>query len=67
MIFIAVYCLITGRLLEFDATCEADLLDVTKDDKFDQISVASAASSLSPKFCTVVYDYHVRLRLSTVV
>jgi len=61
MVFITAYHLITGRLLEFDGTCDAELLDITKDDRFDQISVASAASSLSPKFCTVVYDYQVRL------
>ena len=65
VIFMTTYCSISGRLLEIDAVNEPELLDINKDDRFDQLSMASATSSLSPKFCTAVYDY--RVCLCTVV
>jgi len=54
------YCyLISGKFLEPDMISEPELLDINKDDRFDQLSMASAASSLSPKFCIALYDYQV--------
>ena len=48
-----------GRIFEIDAANESELLDINKDDRFDQLSMASATSSLYPKFCTAIYDYRV--------
>ena len=57
------YCSISGRLMEFDTSSEPELLDINKDDRSDQISMASATSSLYPKYCTAVYDYKVCSKL----
>ena len=48
-----------GKLLESDAVLDPELLDIAKDDRFDQWSMASVTSSLSPKFCVALYDYKV--------
>ena len=58
--------LISGRLLEFDTISEPELLDINKDDRFDQLSMASVASSLSPKFCIALYDYQVLICVHTI-
>ena len=49
--------------MEFDTASELELLDINKDDRSDQLSMASATSSLYPKYCTAVYDYKVRSKL----
>jgi len=48
-----------GKLLESDTVLDPELLDIAKDDRFDQWSMASVTSSLSPKFCVALYDYKV--------
>ncbi|XP_065886224.1 F-BAR and double SH3 domains protein 2-like isoform X3 [Dysidea avara] len=49
-----------SKLLESDASLDPELLDISKDDRFDQLSMASVTSSLSPKFCVALYDYKAR-------